>query len=835
MVIRHLTLFINTIQGASTRESLLKILTGGAGADTSDQYSRGKSKQLRIAIDGDSLFYYLYMQKVDWLVGGDGPYFESAIKSFIDSLTRLNITPVIFLPPSYVNPVSPAVELKKGKTRVQYMIEIVKAIEKDSGKSLSKTTRSVQFNPLAYFTFIDVLRVNKVQFRVTDGPVSSYISSYTKEKGVPAIAYDNIYYGYSIPYYVHCDSISFKPADIQARIVRPDIILKELKLSLKQFQLVCRLLPSDFYISTSLAPFRDAVFNDFCTKTATTSGISVEEQQDGPAIYTQRINALISYVRNNALTSDDFSSDDYSRFFAEVQELNEKYYVEHKDNYSKSSVSSLGTSDVNKPSHNTNSAEELSPTDKDGIIELLHESARIFDSKDYKKPIKLVTPAQNSRYGSQELPEWIETFMKQGSIPPIMVHVINSGFILLLCGIEAVSGSLLGRTSSCLLARKLRLFSYSLLGLSSINEQLKYGEDWIAEDLDVPLLENLVKDYHLTSLEELLTGEALSYLEKFPSLTGPVRRELVLLILLDGDLKLLNNLMDRFSKSTIADPNGSDIGKVSESPSFWHTNVFIISCIIHMLRRLAEIEEKYKVLETEHASITAEMLATILTASYLPLHPNAEQTSPKRNTSTLDIHMLTVASALQFVYEAALIVNSLFGKPLDVHVTDLHRGLSYLILYYEETVEMNSQIRRYNRELTDTMTPFYQTEVYKNTEKARQEKNYTALSKEDKYICTNIEGYERLRLALTTLSLDLLPNLKNTTCSPAMAISRLTDGSYILNPDVHALQPETRFYSFNQDQRNSRKTRKKETPYNFTDLRNNHNNKTGSPSTFKVQ
>lgn len=824
MVIRHLTLFINTIQGASTRESLLKILTGGTGHESSDQSSRGKSKQYRIVIDGDSLFYYLYMQKVDWLIGGDGPFFESAIKTFIESLARFNITPVIFVPPFYINPVSPAVELRKGKTRMQYMIEIAKAIEKDSGRSLPKTTRSVQFNPLSYYTFIDALRINKVQFRVTDGPVAPYISSYVKEKSVPVIAYDNVYYAYNIPCYIHCDSIAFKPTDIHARIVWPSVILKELQLSAKQFQLICRLLPSDFYISTALAPFRDMVSEGF------SGGANTEERPEGSDVHIQRINALVSYVKNHALTTDDASLNDYAEFFADVQELNAKYYVENKNNYSKNQISGADGSCDNKEPAETNSVEELSPANKANLLEILHESAHMFDSKDYKNSVKFVIPAENSRYGSQSLPDWIETFMKQGSIPPVLIYAINIGLMPLPCGIEAVSGSLLGRTSSCLPARKLRLFTYSLLGLKRINEQFKHGEEWIAEDLNVPPFETLVKDYHLTPLAELLTGKDMSYLEKFPSLTGPVRRELVLLILLDGDSKLLNNLIDRFSKPITADLNESDSGNAPESPSSWHTNVFVIACIIYMLRRLAEMEESHGLVETDRASISSEMLAAILTAAYLPLYPNAEQANPKRSACDIDIHMLTLTSALQFIYEAALMVNSLFGKPLDVRVTTLHRGISHLILYHEEMVERNSQIRKHNKELTDPKTPFYQSDIYMTTEKARQEKNYTTLSKQDKYICMNIERYERLRLALTTLSQDVLPNLKTTTSSPAAAITGLTNGLYILDSDVQTLQPEARFYNVSQDQKSSKKPKKKETTYSFTDLRNNHNNKNGSPA-----
>lgn len=170
------------------------------------------------------------------------------------------------------------------------------------------------------------------------------------------------------------------------------------------------------------------------------------------------------------------------------------------------------------------------------------------------------------------------------------MFAINFGFMPLPCGVEAVSRSLLGRTSACLLARQLRLFIYSLLGLSRINEQLRYGEDWIEEGLDVPLLSDLAGEYHLLPLTELLTGKDISYLEKFPSLTGPVRRELALLVLLDGDSELLSTLINRFSKPVAAEASDSNLAKASES-SPWHTDVFILACIIHMLRRLAEIED----------------------------------------------------------------------------------------------------------------------------------------------------------------------------------------------------------------------------------------------------
>ncbi|EFO64290.1 Hypothetical protein GLP15_1249 [Giardia lamblia P15] len=812
MVIRNLTSFVNNIQGASTRESLIKILTGGADQESSEQLSRGKPKQLRIAIDGDSLFYYLYMQKVDWLIGGDGPFFTSAIKAFIDSLARFNITPVIFVPPSYISTTSSSQELKKGKTHVQYMAEIARAIEKDSGATLEKTARNVQFYPLSHYTFIEALRTNKVQFRVTDGPVIPYICSYAKEKNVPVIAYDTVYYAHDIPCYIHCDSITFKQNDIQVRVIRPSAILRDLELSVKQFQLVCRLLPSDFYVPTVLAPFRDMVFDNF------NDG---KKQREGADIHVQRISALVSYVKGHANAGDDASSNDYAEFFANVQELNAKYYNDHKAKYSKRLSSDAGDSGNELAQAEVNDVEELLPTDQEKVLEILHNSARMFSLKDYKNSVKLALPDGNSRFGTQVFPDWIETFLRQGLIPPTLVFAINLGFIPLLCGIEAVSGSLLGRTSACLLARQLRVFSYSLLGLSRIDEQFKHGEEWVSELLDVPLFDDLVEKYQLLPLKKLMTGTDISYIEKFPNLTGPVRRELVLLVLLDGDSKLVSNLIERFSKPIVVNSTESDLAKAPE-PSFWHTDVFILACIIYMLRHFAELEETCGHVEGEQPSVSSEMLATILTAAYLPLCPDVEQANPKRSACNIDIHMLTLASALQFVYEAGLMVNSLFGRPLDIHVTELHRGLSYLLLYHEERRERNSQLRKYNLSLTDPNTPFYQSTTYNVTEKARREKNYTALSKQDKYICTNIEKYERLRLVLITLSLDVLPTVKGLNSSSAMAITKLTDGSYVLDSDLQTLPLEARFYMINQEQKQPRKSKKREASYNFTELRSNH-------------
>lgn len=812
MVIRNLTSFVNTIRGASTRESLIKILTGGPDQESSEQPSRGKSKQLRIAIDGDSLFYYLYMQKVDWLIGGDGPFFSSVIKAFIDSLARFNITPVIFVPPSYVSTTSPSQELKKGKTHVQYMAEIARAIEKDSGTTLEKTARNVQFYPLSHYTFIDTLRVNKVQFRVTDGPVIPYICAYAKEKNIPVIAYDTVYYAHDIPCYIHCDSITFKPNDIQVRVVRPSVILKDLQLSVKQFQLICRLLPSDFYIPTALAPFRDMVFDNF------NGGKKQLEEAD---IHVQRISALVSYVKSHTNAGDDASSDDYAEFFVNIQELNAKYYNDHRDKYSKRLSSGTGDLGNELAQPEVNDLEELLPTDQDKVLEILHSSARMFNLKDYKDSVKLVPPRENSRFDSQVFPNWIETFARQGLIPPILMFAINLGFIPLLCGIEAVSGSLLGRTSSCLLARQLRVFSYSLLGLSRMDEQFRRGEEWVSEVLDLPLFSDLVERYQLLPLKKLVTGADTSYLEKFPSLAGPVRRELVLLVLLDGDSTLVSNLIERFSKPAVVNSTEPDSIKAPE-PSLWHTDVFIFACIIHMLKRLAELEETCEHVKGEQAPVSSEMLATILTAAYLPLCPDIEQANPKRSACNINIHMLTLTSALQFVYEAGLIVNSLFGRPLDIRVTDLHRGLSYLLLYHEENHERNSQLRKYNLGLTDPNTPFYQSDAYNVTKKARQEKNYTTLSRQDKYICTNIEKYERLRLALTTLSHDVLPTIKDPNSSSAMAITRLTDGSYVSPSDLQTLPMEARFYTVNQEQKQPRKPKKRETPYSFTELRNNH-------------
>lgn len=815
MVIRHLTSFVNSIQGASTRESLIKLLAGGTGKESPEQHSRGKPKQLRVAIDGDSLFYYLYMQKVDWITGGDGPSFASAVKSFFDSLEHFDIVPVVFVPPSYINPMSPSAELKKGKVRLQYTVKIANSITKNSGRNLTKSAKAVAFYPLSHYTFIHALRTSKVQFRVTDGPVVPYICAYAKEKNIPVIAYDNIYYACDIPYYIYCDSITFKPNDIQARIIWPSVLLRSLKLSLKQFQLICRLLPSDFYASGVLSPFQDMIFGSFD---------STEEQQKGPDVHVQQINALVSYVRDHSNTADDASSDDYSEFFANVQELNAKYYAEHITDYSKQSTTGAGNSDGDRAQDESNNVEELPVTDQKRLIELLHESGRMFDFKDYKNPVKLVIPTERSRYGTQALPDWIETFMRQGFIPPILVFAINFGFMPLPCGVEAVSGSLLGRTSACLLARQLRLFTYSLLGLSRINEQLRYGEDWIEEGLDVPLLSDLAGEYHLLPLTELLTGKDISYLEKFPSLTGPVRRELALLVLLDGDSELLSTLINRFFKPVAAEASDSNLAKASES-SPWHTDVFILACIIHMLRRLAEIEKTCERMEADHISVSPEMLAAILTAAYLPLHSDSEQTSPKRSMCQIDLHMLTLVSALQFVYEAALMVNSLFGKPLDVQVTELHRGISYAILYHEEAEEKNSQIRKYNKELVDPNTPFYQSNAYRATEQARQEKNYFIISAQERYICDNVEKYERLRLALTTLSQDVLPNIENATSSSAIAIMKLTDGSYTSECDSQALPVEERFRTVNQGQKSLRNFKKRETPHSFTDLRNNHSNK----------
>lgn len=750
MVLKYLAQFAQRFEQASRRESLKKLARNG----------------LKVVVDGDALLYHLYFTKVDWSYGGDNERLTQAVTAFVRSLAKFNITMLVFIP-GYESS-SSDVEDEKGRTRTQVLADVCGNIV------VTPTQRSIKgfrFHPLARTVFAAALRSNGVKFSLTDGPVFPYVVAYSIDNKVPVIGYESFYLATAVPSYIHCDSIQFTKDDCMAQVIVPGAIAAALEISVPEYQLGCRLLPSDAMETAALAPFRDFL----CAKVSTPFERDLRNGQlfalfkyvkafCGPRKYAEAVAA--KNAKSVSLIEDEF--------LAAVLRDNAAYFAEHRDVYAQqptadSACISVGERDSSggamgmglglgaearsasgaKASAATGAGAGAGegtpfPFSDDAIRAMFAATAGMYALKSYSTPLVL-----DNRLLA--LPAWVTTFFKQGKIPSWLLSAINCGFVVLTPGVEDCRDTTLGASSACLPAADLRATAYSLLGFTSMPEKLRMGTEWTTRQAAAPRAQDLFARLRMPALQDLGGG----FLDRLPSLSAAVRRDLVLQFILEGDMPLFTLIRARFDYTAPVSNENGDAGAVLGR--LLH-DAFVTACLCYFVRRMAPL-------------LTPEVFAALLTQTVMPVPASTVARMMSNGDINRDMTAMHAGAVWQFTVEAALAVNGLMGYAFDIALDDVFHGAALLVGVEQEQELKNSLLRRYN-EVLCSATPVEQNEAIQSLAEGRASvmSRYLPHSREEQHLLSHLRQFERLRQYVDVV-------LRRSGRCPAYGL--LLDGSYM--------------------------------------------------------
>lgn len=215
-------------------------------------FARGDlKKRSQIAIDGDALIYYLYIQSQNFSYGGDTERLCKEARHFFDGLNRFEIQPIVFLP-------IPSPEIKP-EIKMAVFKELADQLAEDPLSSINRAARGFRFCPMHRQAFVQILKELKVNFMFVNGEVAPYLAEYAMENKIPVMGYDSVYLGYDLEF-CFIESIYFED-EVQTNArgkqyeLRDEVsclrttttkIAESLELTFPQYQYLLRLLPNDY-------------------------------------------------------------------------------------------------------------------------------------------------------------------------------------------------------------------------------------------------------------------------------------------------------------------------------------------------------------------------------------------------------------------------------------------------------------------------------------------------------------------------------------------------------------------------------------------------------------
>lgn len=727
MAVRHLARYVQQTPGLAVRESL----------------HGTERKRMHIVVDGEALLYHLYMSRVDWSFGGENARLASAVAWFVGSLQKCAITPLVFFSPHVWDGDTAETRQQRYTQRLVTLSEVCLGIMESPTPTPLRSGRGFRFHPLARQTFVEALRSCEVKLAFTDGPLIPYIVAYSRANNLPIMAYEPVYLSCDIPYYIHLDSVQFKKDELHALVIRPEAVRERLGLTLRQFQLLCALLPSEYPYSHALEPFR----SEFALK-------------DGP--------------------------DTEASFRPESIPNLANFIAEHLSDDTSEAVSSFITLVVQKNAEVLERCQMSLQLQLDdfALTKGIHEFLAGYVPVDSKLPLA-IRPTSPNLAILKDLPAWVLGAFRSGKVSQSFLTLLNTDYVVCEGGLEDClvrdGASVLVRTSTSRPAAFLRATIYAMLRLSHVVEQRRVGVEWGSERIVVPCLEEITKRCGIFRHD---VGGGYDHLVELPKMAKSDRRMMVLSLLLDGNQKTLDAINTLFSEQSFLEKATSLVRtstRSDEKPIYEYdpdTDVFFIACVAAFLQRVSQLEEE---MPDAGPALSPGLLATILTSFALPITSGPLSVVTRTRSPPRDLSLLTVSSALQQVMEAALSLNALHGTPLAVHLPPLHNGFMEALIYADEMEACTSQLHLFARELAGSV-PFWETEYYQEIKQQHDKVGARGLSTQDAYVLAHSLDYEVIRRFISVLgTLELGGSSKE-------AVQMLVTGGYYRAKTVGAVE-----------------------------------------------
>lgn len=729
MVIKLLAQYASKIDGLSRRESLRKL--GGPGG--------------QVVVDGDALLYYIYIKHVDWSYGGDNERLRSALLNFGSQMASCGISMLVFVPGA--EGFGPEVEMEKGRARVQILGDLCQQFILTPNVTVSRSGRGFRFHPMTRTVFCDALREAGIKFQVTDGPAIPYVVSYAMDTKVPVIAYDSVYLTHDIPCYVHCDSIQFSKEDVFGQVIRPVEIARHLGLSMERYRLGCRILPSDVVGAQAFQPFRDYL--------VPSAAGSSETRETRAAIVAK----LFEFIKEREGKTED-------EIFDEVVAISDSTRAQYPARYVPSAGAVVDEFSAQDAQIYTGAA----------LKTLFQSTEKMFAVRDYKTPVSL--PPTTS------IPGWVLSFLRQGRLPNWALSAALSRLVVLLPGIEDMRSE---DGSACLPARPLRCLMYSVLGLPSVAEQLRSGSSWVSQDVEVPPFSRA-----FAALPDVCKLERAAALAAITKLTAVQRRQAVMRLLLEGDEKMYALLAKHFpfeeqlalpSAGTSSAPRtiGDEEKAMEREKNAQKLHyAFVAGALAYLLKH------------TSQQPLTPELFAALLTHLFFPVGQTTVARLMSSDAIRRDLPCIHLGVVWQFVVDAALAINHLFGSAFPVQDDALFRGGALLVQYTYERDDKCSYLHKLNQILVSE-TEVENCNFLQEYRRKKAEGISVNLGKDDLVLVNRDADMERLRRAVRLLVVE------NPTPQPSLA--PLTDGSYFFQEELvedqasikEALEAATRY------------------------------------------
>ncbi|CAL5976718.1 Conserved_hypothetical protein [Hexamita inflata] len=426
------------------------------------------SKRSEIAIDGDALLYYLYIQSQNFSYGGDTERLCQAARHFFSGLDRFEIRPVVFLP------ITPAeTDSVKNQQKMQIFTELVSQLTADPCAQINRAARGFRFTPLYRNAFVSVLKDLKVSFMCTSGDVAPYVAHYAKENNVPVMGYDSVYLGYECQF-CFIESLCFEDEPNKSKQeLRDEVtclkansqnIAEFLQLTLPQLQTVMRLLPNEFVSEfNELRSTYDVAGNSKDPKDNMIFGLAEFVRTNWNNDENAMLKTLIE-KQTQCFESQNAKKETHKNELivklAELAKQKTDLLQKEKNEFVEKALLDNEKA-VTKVNEEKNSILMSQTFNKDLAIAQFKESKKLFEMK----------PKETAIQEFKNLPKWIGSFFKFGKLPIYVYQAAAEGVCSFQPFIEEVAAP-----AASQIGQELRAKIYGILGLQQVKEIQREGE-----------------------------------------------------------------------------------------------------------------------------------------------------------------------------------------------------------------------------------------------------------------------------------------------------------------------------------------------------------------------
>ncbi|KAG9395533.1 hypothetical protein J8273_3109 [Carpediemonas membranifera] len=197
----------------------------------------GKPK--RIIVDGESLIYHLYSNKVEFSFGGQNDAFIMLINEFAEKMKKANFNMLVVFGGVPTDEGDLEAALEKNTTRVQTIAELVEGYERVPFKRTSSRQRPPCLHPLARTVLIETLVAQGIKCRHSDGDQHDTLIAMVQKHKCFLLSHDSDYIFRNIPGLIRMASLTYKEdGTIWAQIIRPASLAEKYGLTVDQLPLL---------------------------------------------------------------------------------------------------------------------------------------------------------------------------------------------------------------------------------------------------------------------------------------------------------------------------------------------------------------------------------------------------------------------------------------------------------------------------------------------------------------------------------------------------------------------------------------------------------------------